>query len=279
MMEGNKEEKEMSFLGHIFELRGHLIRSIIAILAGAVVCAVFWGYINDNFIMAPLHSEFFTYSLLNSMCEKMGIAPLYAEKFNYAKELKNLVPSGQITSQIYAVLICGLIIAIPYVVWEIWKFIKPGLKENERRYANGIVFSIAVFFLIGVLFSYFFILPFSVQFLFSYNPFGVSNEWTLSSYTSLFVQTLLGMGLVFLFPVFAYFLAKVGILTPNFLRAYRKHALVVILVVAAIITPSDVMSMMIAAVPLVLLYEVSIWITHYVFKKQIRAEKRELIKK
>jgi len=275
----NNQEREMSFLGHIFELRGHLIRSSIAILAGAVICAVFWGYINDNFIMAPLHSDFFTYELLNSLAGKLRIDPVYAGDFDYSKELKNLVPSGQITSQIYAVLICGLILAVPYVVWEIWKFIRPGLKENERKYANGIVFSITIFFLVGVLFSYFFILPFSVQFLFSYNPFGISNEWTLGSYTSLFVQTLLGMGLVFLFPVFAYFLAKVGILTPHFLKTYRKHALVVILVVAAIITPSDVMSMMIAAIPLVILYEVSILITRYVFNKQIQQEKRGLMKK
>jgi len=275
----NNQEREMSFLGHIFELRGHLIRSIIAILAGAVICAVFWGYINNNFIMAPLHSDFFTYELLNSLAAKLGMDPVYAGNFDYSKELKNLVPSGQITSQIYAVLICGLILAVPYVVWEIWKFIRPGLKETERKYANGIVFSITFFFLVGVLFSYFFMLPFSVQFLFSYNPFGISNEWTLGSYTSLFVQTLLGMGLVFLFPVFAYFLAKVGILTPHFLKTYRKHALVVILVVAAIITPSDVMSMMIAAIPLVILYEVSILITRYVFNKQIQQEKRGLMKK
>lgn len=275
----NNREREMSFLAHIFELRGHLIRSIIAILAGAVICAVFWGYLNDNFIMAPLHSDFFTYGLLNSFAEKLGMDPIYAADFDYSKELKNLVPSGQITSQIYAVLICGLILAVPYVVWEIWKFIRPGLKDNERKYANGIVFSITIFFLIGVLFSYFFMLPFSVQFLFSYNPFGISNEWTLGSYTSLFVQTLLGMGLVFLFPVFAYFLAKVGILTPHFLKTYRKHAWIVILVVAAIITPSDIMSMMIAAIPLVILYEVSIYITKYVFNKQIQAEKRGLMKK
>lgn len=278
-MEENKEEKEMSFLGHIFELRGHLIRSFIAILIGAVLCAIFWAYINDNFIMAPLQADFFTYELLNSMADKLGMDPIYSSDFNYSKELKNLVPSGQITSQIYAILICGLILAVPYVVWEIWKFIKPGLKDGERKYANGIVFFITMFFLIGVLFSYFFMLPFSVQFLFSYNPFGISNEWTLSSYTSLFVQTLLGMGLVFLFPVFAYFLSQVGILTPHFLRTYRKHALVVILVIAAIITPSDIMSMMIAAIPLVILYEVSILITRYVFNKQIQQEKRELMKK
>ena len=277
-MAENKEEKELSFLGHIFELRGHLIRSFVAILVGAVICAVFWGYITDNFIMAPLRSEFFTYQLLNVLADALGMNPIYPESFNYTKELKNLDPSGQITSQIYTILLCGLIIAIPYVVWEVWRFIRPGLTEKERSHANGTVIAVSFFFLIGVLFSYFFMLPFSVQFLYSYNPFGISNEWRLSGYTSMFVQTLLGMGLVFLFPVFAYFLAKIGILTPQFLRTYRKHALVVILVLAAVITPSDIMSMMIAAIPLVILYEFSIFITQYVFKKQIEKDKRDLMK-
>jgi sec-independent protein translocase protein TatC len=273
------KEKEMSFLGHIFELRGHMIRSIIAILVGAVVCAIFWTTINDGFIMAPLHSDFFTYELLNKMASAIGMDPIYSEGFDYSKELKNLVPAGQITSQIFAILVCGLIISIPYVVYEIWKFIRPGLSENERKNTNGAVAAITFFFLTGVLFSYFFMLPFSVQFLFSYNPFGISNEWTLSSYTTLFVQTLLGMGIVFLFPIFAYFLAKIGILTPQFLRTYRKHSLVVILIIAAVITPSDVMSMMIAAIPLLLLYELSIVITKYVYKKQNKIESNSLVKK
>ena len=272
------EEREMSFLGHIFELRGHLIRSFIAILVGAVLCGVFWGFITDNFIMAPLKSDFLTYQALNSLAEAIGLSPIYPDSFNYTKELKNLDPSGQITSQIYTILLCGLIIAVPYVVWEVWRFIKPGLTDNEKKHPNGTVLAITLFFLIGVLFSYFFILPFSVQFLYSYNPFGISNEWRLSGYTSMFVQSLLGMGLVFLFPVFAYFLAKIGVLTPHFLRTYRRHALVVIMVIAAVITPSDVMSMLIAAFPLILLYELSILITKYVFNKQIKKEKRDLVK-
>ena len=278
-MAENTEEREMSFLGHIFELRGHLIRSFVGIFIGSIICAIFWNYITDNFIMAPLKSEFFTYQLLNSLSESLGLPPIYPDSFNYTKELKNLDPSGQITSQIYTILLCGLILAVPYIVCEIWRFIKPGLTENERKHANGTVLAVSIFFLLGILFSYFFMLPFSVQFLYSYNPFGISNEWKLSGYTSMFVQTLLGMGLVFLFPVFAYFLAKVGILTPHFLKTYRKHALVVILVIAAVITPSDVMSMMIAAIPLVLLYELSIYITKYVFNKQIQQEKRDLLKK
>lgn len=279
MSHNNKGDKELSFLGHIFELRGHLIRSIIAILVGAVICAIFWNTISDQFIMAPLKYDFPTYGLLNSLGEKIGVGDIYEPGFNYTKELKNLNPAGQITAQIYAILICGLIIAIPYVVWEIWRFIKPGLHPNEAKSANGTVLAISLFFLTGVAFSYFLMLPFSVQFLFTYNPFGVSNEWTLASYTSLFVQTLLGMGIVFLFPVFAYFLAKMGILSPQFLKTYRKHALIVILVIAAIITPSDIMSMVIASIPLILLYEISILITAYVFKKQITEEKKDLAKR
>lgn len=277
-MAQNQQEREMPFLGHVVELRGHLIRSCIAIFVASILCVVFWRYISENFIMAPLKSDFFTYNLLNSLAEVLGMDPIYPANFDFSKDLKNLVPSGQITSQIYAVIISGLILAIPYVVWEIWRFIKPGLTDTERKYSNGTVLAITFFFLIGVAFSYFFMLPFSIQFLFFYNPFGISNEWTLSSYTSLFVQTLLGMGLVFLFPVFAFFLAKVGILTPQFLKTYRKHALVVILVIAAIITPSDIMSMMIAALPLLVLYEISIVITKYVYNKQLADERKGLTK-
>lgn len=274
-----EEEREMSFLGHIFELRSHLIRSGIAIVVGAVICGIFWGTISSKFIMAPLHSDFITYQLLNSLGEFVGIGPIYPNGFDYAKELKNLVPVGQITSQIYAILICGLILSIPYIVFEIWRFIKPGLTTNEQRHTNGTVFAVTAFFLLGVSFSYFLILPFSVHFLFSYNPFGVPNEWTLPSYTSLFVKTLLGMGLMFLFPVFAYFFARMGVLSPQFLRTYRKHAIVVIMVIAAVITPSDIMSMVIAAFPLLGLYELSIVIVNYVFKKQLKEESKDLVKK
>lgn len=274
-----KEEREMSLLGHIYELRIHLVRSGIAIIVGAVICGIFWGVISDGFIMAPLNSEFVTYRILNTLGEAVGIGPIYPEAFDYANELKNLVPVGQITSQIYTVLICGLIVSIPYIVYEIWRFIKPGLTQNEKKYAHGAVFGITLFFMMGVMFSYFLILPFSISFLFAYNPFGVPNEWTLPSYTSLFVKTLLGMGLMFLFPVFAYFFARVGVLSPHFLRTYRRHAVVVIMVIAAIITPSDIMSMVIAALPLLGLYELSIWIVSYVFNKQLKEEAKDLTEK
>lgn len=258
----------MSFLGHIVELRGHLVRSIIAIIAGAAIVGIFWDYILEQIIMAPLKSDFYTFRIFNALAEWIGLGQLYPKEFDMSKELINLDPSGQITSQISVVLVCGLIVAIPYVVWEIWRFIKPGLSENEQKYTNGTVLAITFFFLAGIIFSYYLLLPLSTQFLFTYNPFGVQNEWKLMSYINLFVQTLLGMGIVFLLPVFAYFLAKAGILTPKFLKKYRKHAFVVILTIAAIITPNDFMSMIIAALPLWVLYEFSILITQYVYKKE-----------
>lgn len=273
-----KEEREMSFLGHIVELRGHLIRSIIAIVVGAIIVGIFWDFLLQKIIMAPLKSEFPTFQIFNSVAEWIGMDKPYTEKFDMSKDLMNLDPSGQITSQIAVVLICGLILAIPYVVWEIWRFIKPGLSENEQKNANGTVLATTFFFLLGVTFSYYLLVPLSTQFLFTYNPFGVNNEWKLMSYISLFVQTLLGMGVVFLLPIFAYFLAKVGILTPKFLKTYRRHAFVVILTIAAIITPNDFLSMMIAAFPLWVLYEFSILVTIYVHKKQLKEFQKDLIK-
>lgn len=273
-----KEEREMSFLGHIVELRGHLVRSILAIVVGAIIVGIFWDFLLQKIIMAPLKSDFPTFRIFNSVAEWIGMDALYPDKFDMSKDLMNLDPSGQITSQISVVLICGLIIAIPYVVWEIWRFIKPGLSVNEQRNANGTVLATTFFFLLGITFSYYLLLPLSTQFLFTYNPFGVNNEWKLMSYISLFVQTLLGMGVVFLLPIFAYFLAKVGILTPKFLKTYRRHAFVVILTIAAIITPNDFLSMMIAAFPLWVLYEFSILVTSYVHKKQLKESQKDLVK-
>src|SRR5690606_26243270 len=216
---------------------------------------IFWDFILEKIIMAPLKSDFPTFKMFNSMAEWIGMDALYPDEFDLTNDLMNLDPSGQITSQISVVLISGLIIAIPYVVWEIWRFIKPGLSATEQKHANGTVLATTFFFLTGVIFSYYLLLLLSTQFLFAYNHFGVNNEWKLISYISLFVQTLLGMGVVFLLPIFAYFLAKVGILTPKFLKTYRRHAFIVILTIAAIITPNDFLSMMIATFPLWILYE------------------------
>ncbi len=270
-------EKEMPFLDHIGELRIHLIRAIISIFVGAIIVGVFWNYVND-LITAPLSSDFVTFTAFNNVGESLGIGEIFKGPFNVESMLTNLQFSGQFTSLIGVVIVGGIILALPYVVWEFFQFLKPGLTHNERKYSVGIIFSIVFFFLMGVLFSYFMVLPLSIHFMFFFEPFGVPNKWTLGNYISVFVQTTLAMGVVFLLPVIVYFLTKMGILTPQFLKEYRKHAFVVVLSVAALITPADLLSMFVASIPLWLLYELSIIIAQRVYNRQIEPQKGDLTK-
>lgn len=278
MTEKKQHTADMSFLAHVGELRGHLVRSCIALVLAAIFVAFFWDFIVNDIIMAPLKSNFATFRFFNFLGESSGIGKLYTTEFDISKDLTNLDPSGQITSQIMAILVCGLIVAIPYIIWEIWRFVKPGLNENERKNATSTVFAITLFFLTGILFSYYMLLPLSTQFLFSYDPFNVGNTWTLPKYISLFVQTLLSMGVIFLLPVFVYFFTSIGLLTPSFLKTYRKHAFVVVLVIAAAITPNDILSMIVAAIPLWFLYELSVVVANNVYSKQLKKQERSLTK-
>lgn len=262
-----KKITEMPFLEHVGELRKHLIRILIGIGIGCIVVGIFWDTATNNFIMAPLHSDFFTYQAFNQLAEATGFDPFY-DDFKLTKGVFNRNPSGQLTTQILVLIILGMIISIPYLMFEVWGFIKPALTPKEQQHTTGFVVATTLFFLMGVAFAFYILLPLSIHFLFFYNPFGIENEWTISSYIQLFVQTLLGMGIVFLFPVLVYFLTKIGLLSPMFLKTYRKHAFLVVLVVAAIITPSDIFSMFVAAMPLWLLYEFSIILSKMVYKKQ-----------
>ncbi|MGV0833248.1 twin-arginine translocase subunit TatC [Empedobacter brevis] len=274
----NKSKSSMSFLAHVGELRGHLVRSILSIVVTSIVVALYWDELVDHVIMAPLKSTFPTFDVFNKFGEFTGFGKIYTESFDISKDLTNLNPSGQITSQFFAVIVCGIILAIPYIIYEIWRFIKPALKETERKYASFTIFAVSFFFVTGVLFSYYMLLPLCTQFLFTYDPFGVGNTWTLPSYIDLFVQLLLSMGVMFLMPVFVYFLTSIGILTPKFLKEYRKHAFIVVLVIAAAITPNDVYSMILVTIPLWLLYELSLVISNSVYKKQLKAKSNELVK-
>ena len=271
--------KDMSFLGHIGELRGNLVRSVIAIVITSIAVALFWDQLVEYVIMAPLKSTFPTFDWFNAFGEFTGYGKIYTESFDISKDLTNLNPSGQITSQFFAVIVCGVIIAIPYVIFELWKFVSPALKENERKYASATIFAVTFFFVMGVLFSYFLLLPLCTQFLFTYDPFGVGNTWTLPSYIDLFVQLLLSMGVMFLMPIFVYFLTSIGILTPMFLKNYRKHAFIVVLVIAAAITPNDVYSMVLVTIPLWILYEFSILVSNRVYLKQLKNTPQEIVKK
>jgi len=272
------KKTNMSFLAHVGELRGHLTRAIIAIIVTSLVATYYWEELVEFIIMAPLKSTFPTFNLFNNFGEWTGYGKIYTEAFDISKELTNLNPSGQITSQFFAIIICGVILAMPYVIYELWRFISPALKETERKYAGLTILSIIFFFLIGVSFSYFMLLPLCTQFLFTYDPFGVGNTWTLPSYIDLFVQLLLSMGIMFLMPIFVYFLTAIGILKPKFLKEYRKHAFIVVLVIAAAITPNDVYSMILVTIPLWILYELSVVISTSVYKKQLKAKSKEVIK-
>ena len=274
-----KEVKtNMSFLAHIGELRGHLVRSILALIVTSIGVAIYWDELVEHVIMAPLKSNFPTFDIFNQFGELTGFGKIYTDSFDISKDLTNLNPSGQITSQFFAIIVCGVILAIPYIIYELWRFVKPALKETERKYAGFTIFAVTFFFVTGVMFSYYMLLPLCTQFLFTYDPFGVGNSWTLPSYIDLFVQLLLSMGVMFLMPVFVYFLTSVGILTPTFLKEYRKHAFIVVLVIAAAITPNDVYSMVLVTVPLWLLYELSVIVSNSVYKKQLKAKSQDLVK-
>ncbi|CAM3313317.1 twin-arginine translocase subunit TatC [Empedobacter stercoris] len=274
----NNSTSNMSFLAHVGELRGHLVRSILSIIITSIAVALYWDELVEHVIMAPLKSNFRTFDIFNQFGELTGFGKIYTESFDISKDLTNLNPSGQITSQFFAIIVCGIIIAIPYIIFEIWRFVKPALKESERKYAGFTIFAVSFFFVLGVLFSYYLLLPLCTQFLFTYDPFGVGNTWTLPSYIDLFVQLLLSMGVMFLMPIFVYFLTSIGILTPTFLKEYRKHAFIVVLVIAAVITPNDVYSMVLVTIPLWLLYELSIIISQSVYKTQLKGKSNDLVK-
>lgn len=271
-----KKKTNMSFLSHVGELRGHLTRSILAVIVTSLVVTYFWDELVQDVIMAPLKSNFPTFDLFNQFGELTGFGKIYTEDFDISKELTNLNPSGQITSQFFSIIICGIILAIPFIIYELWRFVQPALKDTERKYAGFTILSIIFFFITGVMFSYFMLLPLCTQFLFTYDPFGVGNTWTLPSYIDLFVQLLLSMGVMFLMPIFVYFLTVIGILTPKFLKEYRKHAFIVVLVIAAAITPNDVYSMILVTIPLWLLYELSVLVSTSVYKKQLKRKSTEL---
>ena len=265
------EEKEMSFLGHVGELRSHLIRSIIAIIVGAILIGFNIEWIIDNIFFGPTRNDFLTFRVVNHFSrELLGHDSIHLPK-DFPVRVQKLFQQFNVMMAVS--LFGGMVLAFPYIVWELWKFISPALHERERKNSIFVINGIWFLFILGVLCGYFLILPFAVNFgvIFKISDIIVP-LYDLSDYTTLFLQVVLGMGVIFLFPMVVYLLTSIGILTPKFLRTYRRHAIVVIMVVAAIITPADVLSMMAAAMPLVVLYEMSVLMSVYVSKK---IEKKE----
>ncbi|PKP04024.1 MAG: twin-arginine translocase subunit TatC [Bacteroidetes bacterium HGW-Bacteroidetes-9] len=259
-------EVEMSFWDHLDTLRGHLFRSAVAIIVMAVVAFLNREFIFDQLILAPKEPEFITNRLLCRLGEWANVPSLCLG--NLKLQIINIDLSGQFTTHMYISFFAGLIVAAPYMIWEIWRFIQPALYDKERKHSKGAVFSMSTLFVLGVLFSYFLIVPLTLSFFGSYKVSEeVNNQIALSSYIGTVVSVTFAIGLVFELPVFIYFLTKVGIVTPAFLKKNRKYTLVLLLVIAAIITPPDIISQILVTIPLYGLYELSILVSGRVYKK------------
>jgi sec-independent protein translocase protein TatC len=262
-----KHKADMSFLQHLEALRWHVVRSAIAILVFAIAAFVQKEFIFDKIILAPKNPNFPTYRFLCWLSEKYQLDMCF-NKINF-----NLIStdiSGQFTMHMWVALVTGFVIAFPYFIWEMWRFIKPALSTKERKYSRGTVFTVTLLFITGLLFGYYVIAPMSINFLGNYTVSAeIQNQITLSSYINTVTLLSLSSGIVFELPVVVYFLSKIGLLTPETMRRYRKHAMVVNLIVAALITPSpDVTSMMLVAIPLFLLYEISIYVSRAVNRRK-----------
>jgi len=265
---GNKTPQgEMSFLEHLEELRWHIIRSVSLIIIFAIVAFIMKDFIFNEVIFKPKMPDFWSNRMMAKLGELVGTDALNINQ----KPLKliALKMSDQFMMHFMVAIIVGLIMSSPFIFYEIWRFIKPALYDKERKHASGAVFFTSLLFIIGILFGYFVIVPLSIDFLTTYSVSPeVENQINMRSYISTVTSITFASGFIFLLPIFSYFLSKVGILTPKFMRTYRKHSYVVMFIVAAIITPPDVFSQIMVAIPLVFLYEISIFISRVVVKNR-----------
>lgn len=271
-----EQPAEMSFFDHIEILRWHIIRSVVAWLVAVIVIFYFIDWIYDNVILAPTHADFVSYGALCRFGRWLHLGDAFCMppvKFN----LQVTEISGTFTSAMNIALIGGIIVAFPFIFWELWRFIKPALSARERSYATGGIFYVSFCFFTGVLFGYYLLAPFTFNFLASFT-LGKSNtvlyQPSINDYIDSLTNLLLGCGIAFELPVLSYVLARIGIISGSFLKRYFKIALVVILIVAAIITPSpDWTSQFLVAIPLLFLYWISILLATRVEKKRAREEK------
>ena len=273
-----EEKAEMTFIDHLEELRQHIIRSVIAILLMAIVIFIYRDWVFDNVITGPINPDFISYRLLCDfshwahMGDALCMPPVTIN-------MQTTTFGGQFLSSISLALIGGILIAFPYIFWEFWRFIKPALKDKELKNTRFIIFWVSFFFFTGAAFGYFLLGPFTFNFLgsFTLGTKGVlETRPTLTDYLDNLTNLILGCGIAFELPVLAYILTKIGLITPVYLRKIRKYAVVVILLAAAIITPSpDWMSQLIVFIPLFTLYELSILVSAKVSKQRIKEEEEE----
>lgn len=260
-------EKEMSFWDHLEELRKHLFRSIAVIMILAIAAFIGKKFVFDYIILAPKDADFITNRVLCKLSEILSIDALCIGNLNLS--MQNIQMSGQFMTHMYVSIITGLIVAAPYVIWELWRFIMPALHPKEKKHSRGAVVVSSLLFISGVLFSYFLIVPLTINFLGSYQVSqDVPNQIQLNSYISTVLSVTIAVGIVFELPILVYFLTKVGVITPAFMKKNRKFMLVIVLVLSAIITPPDIFSQVLVCIPLIGLYEISIRISARVYKQR-----------
>ena len=262
-----KKKNGMSFLGHLEELRWHLLRAFLSIFIIAIAAFVFREIIFDKIILAPKSPDFFTNRMFCAFSKIVNAPALCINSDPF--EIINIRMAGQFTTHIMVSILTGVILAFPYIFFELWSFVKPALYSKEKSYTSGAVFFSSLLFLLGVLFGFYIITPLSVNFLGSYNVSDqVENQINLTSYISTVASVTLASGIVFELPVLVFFLTKIGLVTPSFLKKYRKHSIVAILLLSAIITPPDIFSQVLVCFPLLFLYEIGIGISKRILAKE-----------
>lgn len=265
----------MSFVDHLEELRWHLVRSASAIFVFSIAAFVAKDFVFHDIILAPSRTDFWTYRMMCRWGEAVNSAALCIDSLPFVLQSRQV--TGQFTMHLSSSLVIGLICAFPYAFWEIWRFISPALQDGERNVSRGAVFFVSLLFGLGVMFGYYVVSPLSLNFLSNYqlDP-SITNEFDISSYISTISMLVISCGLMFQLPVVVFFLTKVGIATPEAMREYRRIAIVVILVVSAVLTPPDIMSQVLITVPLMILYEISIYVSAIMLRKQRKREAEEL---
>lgn len=261
----------MSFWEHLEELRWRLVKSAGAIIFFGIIAFINREVIFDEIILAPKDSNFISYKALCWLADYINVQTLCLG--NFTLDIVNIQMSGQFMTHMTVAMVAGIIAAFPFVFWQIWKFINPALMPKEKKYTKGAVAATSFLFLIGILFSYFLLVPLTVNFFATYQVSEeVKNTISLSSYISTVVSVTLATGIVFQLPIVVYFLTKVGLITPAFLKKNRKYVLVLLLIIAAVITPPDIFSQILVTIPLMGLYEISILLSNRIYKKNLAKE-------
>jgi sec-independent protein translocase protein TatC len=267
-----KQLNEMSFLDHLEELRWLLVRCSAAVIFMAFLTYFISDYLFDTIIFGPTRTSFFTYRFFCDLSHYLGFADsICITELPFI--IQNTEMEGQVNMFVWMCVLAGFILAFPYILWQIWNFISPALYEKERKHAKTFIFISSLLFFAGVLFGYFVVIPMSVNFLATFTVSDmVKNQFTLNSYIGMVKTSILASGLFFELPIIIYFLTRLGLVSPEFLRKYRRYAIVIVLIIAAIVTPPDVVSQTIVAIPMLIIFELSVIISAIVYKQKKKKE-------